>query len=270
LHVDHCPACTGFSVAMTDMPVEIELIDATLVIAINRPAQRNAVNQQVSIAIAAALDRLDADPALRVGILTGRGGSFCAGMDLKAFLDGERPELEGRGFGGVTEAPPKKPLIAAVEGFALAGGCELALACDLIVAAQDAWFGLPEVTRGLVAGSGGLVRLPRRIPPAIALEYALTGERMSASTAKHWGLVNRIAASGEALKEALGLAALITANAPLSTLMTKRIIQESTGWVEGEIWDRQRPLTEFVLASEDAQEGARAFAEKRAPDWKGR
>jgi len=255
---------------MTDAIVDIEQIDATLVIAINRPAQRNAVNQAVSLAIAQALDRLDTDPSLRVGIITGRGGSFCAGMDLKAFLDGERPELEGRGFGGVTEAPPKKPLIAAVEGFALAGGCELALACDLIVAAEDAWFGLPEVTRGLVAGSGGLVRLPRRIPPAIALEYALTGERMSAPIANLWGLVNRIAPAGKALTEALILAGQITANAPLSTLMTKRIIRESASWAEEEIWDRQRPYTESVLSSEDAQEGARAFAEKRAPDWKGR
>lgn len=255
---------------MTGAPVEIEQVDATLVIAINRPAQRNAVNQAVSLAIAGALDRLDSDRRLRVGVITGRGGSFCAGMDLKAFLDGERPELEGRGFGGVTEAPPKKPLIAAVEGYALAGGCELALACDLIVAAENAWFGLPEVTRGLVAGSGGLVRLPRRIPSAIALEYALTGERMSAQTAHQWGLVNRIASSGEALKEALALAAQITSNAPLSTLMTKRIIQESSRWGEDEIWDRQRLLTESVLGSEDAQEGARAFAEKRAPDWKGK
>ena len=255
---------------MMDLPVEIEQIDATLVIAINRPAQRNAVNQAVSLAIAEALDRLDADPALRVGIITGRGGSFCSGMDLKAFLAGERPELAGRGFGGLTEAPPKKPLIAAVEGFALAGGCELALACDLIVAAQDAWFGLPEVSRGLVAGSGGLVRLPRRIPSAIALEYALTGERMDAPTAHLWGLVNRLSAPGEALADALTLANKIAANAPLSTLMTKRIIQESPSWPEAEIWERQRPLTESVLASEDAQEGARAFAEKRAPDWTGR
>lgn len=249
--------------------VETEVVGAALVIAINRPAQRNAVTRAVSLAIAEGLDRLDRDDDLRIGIVTGRGGSFCAGMDLKAFLDGERPELEGRGFGGLTEAPPRKPLIAAVEGYALAGGCELALACDLIVAAEDAWFGLPEVTRGLVAGSGGLVRLPRRIPPAIALEYALTGERMDAATAHHWGLVNIVTATGAALDGALDLAARIAANAPLAVAMSKRIIRESPGWPDAEIWDRQRPLTETVLASDDAKEGARAFAEKRPPVWRG-
>lgn len=251
-------------------PVEIERHGAILVIAINRPAQRNAVNRAVSLAIVDALDRLDADAALRVGIITGRGGSFCAGMDLKAFIAGERPEIEGRGFAGFTETPPKKPLIAAVEGFALAGGCELALACDLIVAAQTAWFGLPEVTRGLVAGSGGLVRLPRRIPEAIALEYALTGARMSATTAHRWGLVNRLTAEGAALEGALALASAITANAPLGTAMSKRIIRESRSWPEDRIWELQRPLVESVLASDDATEGARAFAEKRAPDWTGK
>ena len=252
------------------MSVVVEQAGAVLVIAIDRPAQRNAVNRAVSLAIAAALDRLDAEDGLRVGILTGRGSSFCAGMDLKAFVDGERPELEGRGFGGLTEAPPKKPLIAAVEGFALAGGCELALACDLIVAADDAWFGLPEVSRGLVAGSGGLVRLPRRIPAAIALEYALTGARMDAATAHRWGLVNRLAPSGGALAAALALAAEITANAPLSVAMTKHIMATSPGWSDAEIWSRQRALVEPVLASDDAREGARAFAEKRAPEWQGR
>src|SRR5258706_5041336 len=155
--------------------VWVEERGATLVIEINRPQQRNAVNRAVSLGIAAALDELDKRLDLRVGILGGRGGSFCSGMDLRAFLDGERPELDGRGFGGLTEAPPRKPLIAAVEGYALAGGCELALACDLIVAAEDAWFGLPEGCRGLIARSGGLVRLRQRIPAAIALEYALTG-----------------------------------------------------------------------------------------------
>lgn len=255
---------------MTDAaPVRIEEQGAILIITINRPKQRNAVNRVVSLAIAEALDTLDNRDDLRVGILTGEGGSFCSGMDLRAFVDGERPELEGRGFGGLAEAPPKKPLIAAVEGFALAGGCELALACDMIVAAEDAWFGLPEVCRGLVAGSGGLLRLPKRIPAAIALEYALTGQRMDAKTAHGWGLVNRLTPSGGALAEALRLAMQITANAPLAVAMSKRIINESVDWPEDGIWERQRPLIESVLGSQDAQEGARAFAEKRDPVWRG-
>jgi enoyl-CoA hydratase len=240
-----------------------------LVVTINRPRRRNAVTRAVSQGIADAMDRLDADSSLSVGIITGAGESFCAGMDLQAFLDGERPEIEGRGFGGISEKPPAKPLIAAVEGFALAGGCELALACDLIVAAENAVFGLPEVSRGLVAGSGGLVRLPRRIPPAIALEYALTGDRMPAPVAHGWGLVNRLVASGEALSGALALADRICANGPLAVAMTKRIVMESPGWPVAEQWSRQAPLVDAVLASEDAHEGALAFAEKRAPRWRG-
>ena len=254
----------------TGLPVLVEERGPILVIAINRPRQRNAVNRAVSLAIAAALDTLDARADLRVGVLTGQGGSFCSGMDLKAFVDGERPELEGRGFGGFAERPPVKPLIAAVEGFALAGGCEMALACDLIVAAEDAWFGLPEVSRGLVAGSGGLIRLPRRIPAGIALEYALTGERFAAPAAHHWGLVNRLAAPGEALEEALRLAGQIAANAPLSVDMTKRIMTQSADWPLDGIWERQRPLSEAVIGSEDALEGSRAFAEKRPPVWRGK
>ncbi|MEO0031567.1 MAG: hypothetical protein RIS94_1325 [Pseudomonadota bacterium] len=250
-------------------PVLIDRHDDVLVIAINRPAQRNAVTRAVSLAVAEALDMLDTSADLRVGVLTGQGGSFCSGMDLKAFVAGERPELEGRGFGGLTEKPPVKPLIAAVEGFALAGGCELALACDLIVAAEDAWFGLPEVARGLVAGSGGLVRLPRRIPPAIALEYALTGERLSAPEAHRWGMVNRLAAPGEAQAEALRLARQIAANAPLSVEASKRIVTQSADWPMDGIWERQRALAEAVIGSADAREGALAFAEKRPPVWRG-
>ena len=253
---------------MTD-PVLVQEHGAVLVITINRPRQRNAVNRAVSLGIAAALDLLDARPDLRVGVLTGQEGNFCSGMDLKAFVDGERPELEGRGFGGLCEKSPVKPVIAAVEGYALAGGCELALACDLIVAAESAWFGLPEAARGLVAGSGGLIRLPRRIPPAIALEYALTGERFGAATAHQWGMVNRVTPPGGALDEALRLAAQIAANAPLSIAMSKRIINESADWPMDGIWERQRPLAEAVIGSEDAQEGSKAFAEKRAPVWRG-
>lgn len=254
---------------MSDV-LHVEERGTVLLIAIDRPAQRNAINRATSWAIAAALDRLDVEPHLRVGILTGRTGHFCAGMDLKAFVAGERAELPDRGFGGLTERPPAKPLIAAVEGFALAGGCELALSCDLIVASVEAQFGLPEVKRGLVAGSGGLVRLPRRIPQAIALEYALTGDRMSAADAYRWGLVNRLVPAGEAVMAALALAERICANAPLAVAMTKRIVYEAREWPDAEVWDRQRPLAESVIGSEDAKEGARAFNEKRPAVWRGR
>ena len=249
--------------------VIVERDGPILVVSINRPERRNAVTHVVSLGIAAAMDQLDDDDSLQVGIITGRGGSFCAGMDLHAFGDGERPEVDGRGFGGVTETPPRKPLIAAVEGFALAGGCELALACDLIVAANNAFFGLPEVTRGLVAGSGGLIRLPRRIPQAIALEYALTGARMAAETAHHWGLVNRLVEPGAALSEAMALARSISANAPLATAMTKLIVSESSSWPVADIWRIQAPLVDSILASADAKEGAAAFADKRDPVWRG-
>lgn len=250
--------------------VLVERHDAALVMTLNRPAQRNAVNRAVSLAMAAALDMLDADPVLRVGIVTGAGGHFCSGMDLKAFVAGERPEIEGRGFAGLTEMAPAKPLIAAVEGYALAGGCELALACDLIVAGEDAVFGLPEAARGLVAGSGGLIRLRERIPPAIALEYAITARRMDAATAARWGLVNRLAPSGGALDAALALADEIAANAPLSVAASKAIVAVAPDWPIADRWDRQRPLVEAVLTSADAQEGARAFAEKRPARWSGR
>ncbi len=250
--------------------VETDIHGSTLVIAINRPARRNAISYDVSIAIAEALDFLESSNDLRIGIITGQGGNFCAGMDLKAFADGQRPELEGRGFGGLTERPPEKPLIAAVEGYALAGGLELALACDLIVASERAIFGLPEVCRGLVAGSGGLVRLPQRIPQAIALQYALTGEQMTAKEGHRWGLVNVLAPEGQALEQALHLAEKIAGNAPASVSTSKRIIYESADWPYHQVWDIQRGLVDAVLATEDAQEGARAFAEKRKPVWSGR
>ncbi len=247
--------------------VRTERRDSTLIITIDRPEARNAVNRAVSEQMAVALDELDADPDLVVAVITGAGANFCSGMDLTAFAAGERPEIEGRGFAAITEAPPVKPTIAAVEGFALAGGCELALACDLIVAARGAVFGLPEATRGLVAGAGGLIRLPMRIPPQIAMEVALTGRRLPAEEAERWGLVNRLTDAGEALSGAVALAAEITANGPLAVRMTKRIMIESATWPPNEVWDRQRPLVDEVLASNDANEGAVAFAERRPPRW---
>lgn len=250
--------------------VLIERVGEILLVTLNRPERRNAVTRDVSERVAAAMDQLDSDPALRCAVITGAGGHFCSGMDLKVFAAGERPELDGRGFAGVTEAPPAKPLIAAVEGFALAGGFELALACDLMVASDTAQFGLPEPTRGLVAGSGGLIRLAQRIPRNIAMEYGLTGARMDAATAQRLGLINRRVGTGQALAAALDLARTIAANAPLSVATSKRIMVELAGWPADRLWDIQRPLVDAVVQSRDAQEGARAFAEKRQPVWEGR
>jgi enoyl-CoA hydratase len=249
--------------------IQVDREGAVLVVTINRPQARNAIDRAASEAIARAMDELDSDPALTIGILTGGGNHFCAGMDLKAFLAGERVELDGRGLAGMTETPPRKPLIAAVEGYALAGGCELALACDLIVAAENAQFGIPEVARGLIAGSGGLIRLPQRIPRQIAMEYALTGAMLPAAEARQWGMVNRLTPPGQALEGARALARQIAANGPLAVRMTKRIIAESPSWPPNELWLRQRELLEEVIASDDAREGARAFAEKRAARWSG-
>lgn len=253
---------------MTD-DVLVERDGAVLVITMNRPKVRNAVNGALARAVAAALDELDGDRALSVGILTGAGGTFSAGMDLKGFLAGDIPIVEGRGLAGITAAPPTKPIIAAVEGYALAGGCEIALACDLIVAARDAAFGLPETKRSLVAAAGGLFRLPQRIPPAIAMEYALTGAHFGAEAAHGWGLVNRLTEPGGALAEARALAAEITANGPLAVQATKQIVAHGRDWPVEERWARQEELVRPVRDSADATEGATAFMEKRAPVWRG-
>jgi enoyl-CoA hydratase len=246
--------------------VEVSADGDALVVTINRPEARNAVNLAVAEGIAAAMDRLDGDDALRVGVLTGAGGTFCAGMDLKAFVTGERPFVEGRGFAGIVRRPPAKPLIAAVEGWAVAGGFEIALACDLIVAARDARFGIPEVKRSLVAAGGALIRLPRRIPYHLAAELALTGDPIDAERAFAVGLVARLAEPGESVAAARELAATIAANGPLAIAATKRILTAD----EGDAWERQAEITDPVFASEDAREGARAFAEKRSPLWRGR
>jgi enoyl-CoA hydratase len=250
--------------------VLIDYDDGVAVFTINRPQARNAVNAAVAQQLAAGLDELDARDDLVVGVITGADGTFSSGMDLKAFLAGERPTVEGRGFAGLTMAPPRKPLIAAVEGYALAGGCEIVLACDLVVASNEARFGIPEVKRGLVAAAGGLLRLPRRIPYQIAMEFALTGEFLEASRAHALGLVNRLVPPGQALVGAMALAREIAANAPLAVRASKQVIVESASWPPGEEWSRQQSIVDPVGRSEDAREGARAFAEKRQPLWQGR
>jgi enoyl-CoA hydratase len=241
-----------------------------LTITLNRPEVRNAINTAVAEAVAAALADLDADQRLSVAVLTGAGGTFCAGMDLKAFLAGERPSLPGKGFAGFVERPPAKPVIAAVEGAAVAGGFEIALACDLIVAAENARFGLPEVRRGLVAAGGGLLRLSRHVPYHLAVEWALTGDYVSAAEARAAGLVNRVTPPGAALTQAVEMAGRIARNGPLALAATKRILAECPDWPRAEAFARQREISEPVRGSADAREGARAFVEKREPRWQGR
>jgi enoyl-CoA hydratase len=250
--------------------VLVEARDNVLVITISRPEARNAVNGEVAQGVAAALDRLDAEAGLAVGILTGAGGTFSSGMDLKGFLRGETPVVEGRGLAGLTQAPPSTPLIAAVEGWALAGGFEMVLACDLVVAARDARFGLPEVKRSLVAGGGGLLRLPRRLPYHVAMELALTGDPLGAEAAHAYGLVNRVTEPGGALAGALELAATIAANGPLALTASKEILRRSLDWTEDDAWKKQDEIMVPVFGSEDAREGALAFAEKRPPRWQGK
>jgi enoyl-CoA hydratase len=256
---------------MNDEPAVLtERRERVLLITINRPDQRNAVNAAVARGIAAAMDELDATPALSVGILTGAGKGFCAGMDLKAFVVGESPDTEGRGFAGITRRASEKPLIAAIEGFAVAGGLEVALSCDVIVAAKGARLGIPEVKRSLVAAGGALLRLPRSLPRTIAMELALTGDPIDAERAYALGLVNRLAEPGEAVTVALELAEAIAANGPLALAATKRILNEAVDWPDAEFFTRQSDISGPVFSSEDAREGSVAFAEKRAPVWKGR
>ena len=255
------------------MPDDVLLVEddgPVRTLTLNRPAARNAVDLALATAIEGAIDEFEARPDLRVAILAANGPTFCAGMDLKAFLRGERPSTARRGFAGLVEARPDKPLIAAVEGPAVAGGFEIVLACDMLVASEGAFFALPEVQRGLVAAGGGLLRLPGRLPYPLAMEYALTGKRLSAPTAAGFGLVNRLVPAGEALKAARELAGEIAACGPLAVVATKKIMQEAPGWPDAEAFDRQRELTEPVRSSDDAAEGARAFTEKRSPIWTGR
>lgn len=254
----------------TPVPVLVEQVDGVQVVTINRPEVRNAINTATAQGIADAMSELDDRDDLAVGVITGAGSTFCAGMDLKAFLAGERPSIPDRGFAGLAERPPAKPLVAAVEGHAIAGGFEIVLSCDLVVAAEDAVFGLPEVKRGLLAGGGGLLRLPSRIPHQIAMEWILTGDLVPATVARSVGLVNRLTPPGGAREVALDLARAIARNGPLAVRASKRIVTESKDWSWAEAFARQQEIYEPVRSSEDAQEGALAFKEKRAPVWRGR
>ncbi|MFF0494578.1 crotonase/enoyl-CoA hydratase family protein [Nocardia sp. NPDC004068] len=256
--------------APPEPPVLVERRGHVTIITVNRPRVRNAIDLATAVALERALDAYEADDAARVAILTGAGGFFSAGMDLKAAARGEMPMTERRGPLGVTARPPEKPLIAAVEGPALAGGCELALAADLVVAARDSTFGLPEVKRGLVAVGGGVLRLAQRLPRALAMELALTGDPIPAARAAELGLVNAVVDPGKALDAALELAERIAVNAPLSTAASKRIVDASPDWSTAEGFTHQGEVAATALSSRDATEGVLAFAQKRPPVWQGR
>lgn len=255
---------------MSDDVVLVDVADGVMTITINRPEAKNAVNKAVAEGISAAIDELESNDALRVAIITGAGGTFCSGMDLKAFVTGELPIVEGRGFAGLVEYLVKKPVIAAVEGYALAGGFEVAISCDLIVVSEEAKFGIPEVKRGLAAAGGGLIKLPKQIPARIAMELALTGDFINAERAYELGLVNQVVPSGTALEAARALAAKIAANGPLAVAVSKRVVAAAQDWSTSEMFKEQMKIIQPVFTSEDAIEGATAFAEKRAPVWKGK
>lgn len=246
-----------------------EVRGRVLIVTINRPEARNSINKAAAEGIDAAMDRLDSEDELSIGILTGAGGTFCSGQDLKALVKGE-PGFSKRGFGGLTQQAPEKPLIAAVEGYALAGGCELALSCDIIIATEGSQFGIPEVKRSLVAAAGGLRRLPQRLPYGVAMELALTGDPVNATEAQDLGLVNRVVPDGGALDAALEMAERIAKNGPLALRATKQVLAAQHNWTDDEFWEKQGAICGPVFTSEDAREGPIAFAEKREPIWKGR
>lgn len=239
--------------------------DRVLLITLNRPQARNAINTALARALTAAIEELDDDDGLTAGVLTGAGGGFCAGMDLKAFATEGPP----KGFDEFLRKGAKKPLIAAIEGFAVAGGLEIALTCDLLVAAKGVKLGIPEVGVGLFAAGGALMRLPRLVPYGVAMEMALTGDPITAEKALEYGLVTRVAEPGKAVDEAIALATRIAKNAPLSVAASKQLIVDSFGRTEEEFWKHQIPEMRKVFASNDAKEGPRSFAEKRAPKWSG-
>jgi enoyl-CoA hydratase len=253
-----------------EQPVLTEQRGNVLLITLNRPQVRNAVNAALAEGVGKALDRLDEDDSVSVGVLTGAGGFFCAGMDLGAFVKGESPWYGDRGFAGIAQRSADKPLIAAIEGFAVAGGMEIALACDLIVAAKGAKLGIPEAKRSLIAAGGALLRLPKRMPYHVVMELALTGDPFLSERFHELGLINRLAEPGSAVDVALELAAQLAKNGPLALIASKRILQEQYDWSSEEMWAKQGEISGPVMTSEDAKEGASAFKEKREPVWKGR
>ena len=253
-----------------DSPVLSEPRGRVLLITLNRPDARNAVNRPLGDALAQVLESLDGDDGLSVGLLTGAGRGFSAGMDLKAFVEGGMPNVPGRGFAGIVERSCTKPLIAAVEGFALAGGLEIALACDLLVASKGSRLGIPETGVGLFAAAGALLRLPRHLGMNVAMEMALTADPITAERGYELGLVNRLTEAGGAVDAAMELAERIARNAPLSLAASKRVLRESWGMSDEAFWRYQQPVLAEVFGSADAIEGATAFAEKRPPNWQGK
>ena len=256
--------------AVSAEPVLTERRGNVLLITLNRPEVRNAVNAALAEGVGNALEELDADDGVSVGVLTGAGGFFCAGMDLGAFVNGESSWFGDRGFAGITQRSARKPLIAAIEGFAVAGGLEIALACDLIVAVRGAKMGIPEAKRSIIAGAGALLRLPRRMPYHLVMELALTGDPFPADRFYELGVVNRLVEPGAAVDAALELAAQLSKNGPLALMASKQILEEQFDWSSAEMWEKQAAIAGPVFTSEDAKEGASAFKEKREPVWKGR
>jgi len=253
------------------MTVREQRRDEVTIVTIDRPEARNAVDRSIAEGLEAALDRADADDAVRVVVLTGAGEVFCAGADLRAArTDPQGLQTERGGFAGIVRRELVKPVIAAVNGPALAGGFEIALACDLVVASRTAVFGLPEVKRGLVAAAGGLLNLGRRVAPAVALELAMTGDPMDADRAAVLGLVNRVVEPGEELAIALELARRIAANGPLAVRVSRRLVLEAPTVTIDEGWARTAKAVEEILGSDDFREGIAAFLEKREPVWTGR
>ena len=251
--------------------VEHEKRDLVAIVTLNRPEARNAVNGELAQAMEAVLDELEADDAITVVVLTGQGSTFCAGADLKKVAKGQGGELATKkgGFAGLVTRGFPKPLIAAVNGPALAGGFEVVLSCDLVVAADIAKFGLPEVKRGLFAAAGGLIRLPKRVPLALATELAITGDPIDADRALQLGLVNRVVPADQVVSAALELAARISVNGPLAVRNTLKMVREAPDLTEAEAWPRNYELALEVFGSKDSIEGATAFAEKREPKWTG-